>query len=265
MHYQLTRKSGVAESNNSDVISTKVAESGTKKAEAVTEAITLSRGTKSNVDMGLVQTKTFDLELTNTVSKITVQNNSGTKEYNFDKVNLAKTEIIPKDLNSSIVNIEYTIIVKNNGDVDGYAKEIVNYISDGLEFNQKLNPDWYVGDDGNIYTKALAKQAIATGKTKKVKLILTKQMTEDNTGLINNTAEIFEAYNDYGLEDINSNPANKLETENDFGTANVIISVRTGGIFIYTSVLLTTILLGGIAVFVTISKLNIIKRKEGGV
>lgn len=259
------QKNGVAESNNSDVISTNVAERGLKKAEAVTETITLSRGTKSNVDMGLVQTKTFDLELTNTVSKIIIQNNSGTKEYDFDKADLAKIEIIPNDLSSSIVNIEYTIIIKNNGDVDGYAKEIVNYISDGLEFDQKLNPDWYVGDDGNIYTKALAKQAIATGKTKKVKLILTKQMTEDNTGLINNTAEIFEDYNDYGLKDINSSPANKLETENDFGAANVIISVRTGGIFIYTSVLLTTILLGGIAVFVTISKLNIIKRKEGGV
>ena len=47
--------------------------------------------------------------------------------------------------------------------------------------------------------------------------------------------------------------------------AFVSLIIVAGGIFIYTSVLLTTILLGGIAVFVTISKLNIIKRKEGGV
>lgn len=215
--------------------------------------------------MGLVLENTFDLELTNSVSKITIQNNDGTKEYTFDKVKLAKAEITAKNIASSTVDIEYTITVQNKGDVEGYAKEIVDYLPDGLIFNKEKNPDWYIDIEGNLCTKALAKQAIAKGKKKEVKLILTKQMTEDNTGLINNTAEILEAYNDYGLEDVNSKPGNKIESENDFSSANVIISVKTGGVFIYTSVTFTTILLGGIAVFVTISKLNIIKRKEGGV
>ena len=215
--------------------------------------------------MGLVETKTFDMELTTTVSKITIKSNSETKEYSFSNKELAKIEMLPQNLKGSLVNIEYTITVKNAGDVDGYVNEIVDYIPDGLDFNQELNPNWYVGDDGNIYTKILEKQIITRGETRQVKLILTKQMTEDNAGLINNTAEIFEDYNDYGLKDVNSISGNKLDTENDFGSADVIISVKTGGIFIYTSVIITTILLGGIAVFVILSKVNIIKRKEGGV
>ncbi len=232
---------------------------------AITEVITLSKGAKSNIDMGLVLANNFDLELTNKVNKVTIKNHNKTKEYLFDNQKIAKIDLAPKDISSSIATIEYTITVKNKGDVEGYARKIVDYIPEDLTFNKDLNPDWYIGSDGNLYTKALANEAIAKGQSKEVKLILTKQMTEDNTGLINNTAEIAEYYNENGLEDINSKPQNKVENENDFQNANVIISVRTGGVFIFTSITFTTILLGGITVFVIISKLKNIKRKEGGV
>ena len=54
-------------------------------------------------------------------------------------------------------------------------------------------------------------------------------MTNDNTGVINNRAEIAEDYNEYGNKDINSTPNNNISGENDMGSADVIIAVSTGG------------------------------------
>ena len=215
--------------------------------------------------MGLVPLKKFDLELQQTISKITIQDEDGTNTYTYSNSKLAKAEISSQKVNSSTANIEYTITVKNVGDVEGYAKKIADYIPKGLTFNESLNPDWYIGEDGILYTTAMAQEAIAKGETREVKLILTKQITEEDTGLINNRAEIKETFNKYGIQDLNLKSENQLNIDSDIASADAIISVKKGGVFIYTSVIFTTILLGGIAVFVTISKLNIIKRKEGGV
>ena len=88
-------------------------------------------------------------------------------------------------------------------------------------------------------------------------------MTEENTGLVNNIAEIYEDYNTYGVPDINSTPANKAQGENDMGTADTIIAVKTGEALVYTSIIIITILLGSIAVFVTHNKIVAAKRKGG--
>ena len=81
-------------------------------------------------------------------------------------------------------------------------------------------------------------------------LILTKSMTENNTGLVNNTAEIAEAYNELGLEDSNSTPGNKTQGENDMGSADVIISIKTGEIIFYTTLIavFALVILSAIAV-----------------
>ena len=81
-------------------------------------------------------------------------------------------------------------------------------------------------------------------------MTLTKSMTEDNTGRINNTAEIVEAYNELGIEDSNSTPGNKTKGENDMGSADVIISIGTGAIIFYSTVTIVVIIaiLSGITI-----------------
>ena len=54
-------------------------------------------------------------------------------------------------------------------------------------------------------------------------------MTETNTGLINNRAEIESSYNEYGKSDIDSIENNAANGEDDLGAADVIISISTGG------------------------------------
>ena len=76
-----------------------------------------------------------------------------------------------------------------------------------------------------------------------------------------NTAEIAEVYNEQGLADINSTPANKVETENDFGKAEVILSVGTGGVTYVIIAIITIAVLGTVAVLIKKNKIDLKKFK----
>ena len=87
-------------------------------------------------------------------------------------------------------------------------------------------------------------------------------MTNENTGVVNNRAEIADAYNEYGNADINSTPNNKMSGENDLGSADVIIGISTGGTIIaYIILVIINTILIIIAIRLMI-KNNVIKIKR---
>ena len=251
--------------NNSDVITTSINKKGETSNVAITDAIVVDGKEIVNIDMGLEKAEIFDLELTNTIDKVTIKGRFNTRTIEYDDSKLAKVEILDKKLSSSKVYIHYKIKITNKGDVGGCAIRIVDYIPKDLIFEKELNPKWYKGSDNNLYSTAFAGNVIEKGKSEEIDLVLTKEMTEENTGLINNIAEISEDYNIYGISDINSKPENKVQTENDYGSADIIITVKTGRIFIYTSVTFTTLLLGAILVFIIVNNIKLKRRKDGAI
>ena len=257
-------KENIASNVNSDVISTKIEQDGSYRNGAVTDVITIADGSISNIDIGLAEALKFDMSLDMGISKITVQNSQGTKSTNYDLAKYTKTEISQRFLAGSEIYVEYTLTVKNEGEVAGYVSSIVDYIPEGMNFNSSMNPDWYTGNDGNLYTTSLANTEIAPGESTSFKLVLSKTMTNENTGTVSNTAEIASDYNIYGISDIDSTPGNNNQNEDDFARADSILSVGTGGIWIYTSIIITTILLVGTAVFIVVLKRKN-KLAEGGV
>lgn len=226
--YELTTymQEGLIESQNSNAVLKTIEIDGEQKVCAVTDTIELVES-KSNINIGLKEILNYDMELSKYISRIVVQNNNETKSYDYTDATFAKVEIKGKDLNSSLVILEYTIRVKNNGDVAGYITSIVDYLPNGLEFNSELNSDWYLSGE-NLYSKSLSNTVLNPGETRDIKLVLTKMMTEDNTGLVNNRAEIVESYNEFGKVDIDSTPNNLAKDEDDLGSADVIISISTG-------------------------------------
>ena len=64
-----------------------------------------------------------DLELDKYISKIVVQTSKETKAYEYENQTFAKAEIHKKQLNGALVVLEYTIKIKNNGEIAGYAKK----------------------------------------------------------------------------------------------------------------------------------------------
>lgn len=225
-------------------------ESKTSEGTTVkTDTITIKNSNIGNIDIGLVLNSTFDLELNKYITRAVVQNNAGTTEYKYNNEQLAKLEIKAKQMASSTVFVEYVIEVKNNGAVPGSAQVIADYLPKELKFSSEMNTDWYQGTDGNLYTEKLKDVTIEPGETKQVSLILTKAMTENNTGTFVNAAEIYEDKNEFGLVDTNSTPANQEEKENDYSTAEIMISTATGSPAMYIGIIIACMLILGGGVY----------------
>lgn len=231
---------GANDTENSDAISREISIDGNTITAGTTDTINLEKNI-SNIDVGLILRSTFDLKLQKYVGKITVKNDSKTSEYaQKENTTLAKAEIKSKNLSGSLVVIEYKIKVTNTGDVAGYARNIVDYMPSSLSFNSSLNSDWYISGN-NLYNTSLANTKIEPGESKELTLVLTKTMTDSNTGLVNNKAEITESSNELGIKD---------ET-NEKGSADVIISVSTGALVNYVATtIITLIVLAGLAYLV---------------
>ena len=232
--YTLTayEKEGVDVNKTSKVVSKKITLNNREKYYGVTDSIEISERSIGNINMGLVKSKEFDLKLEKTVNKIIVQNSKETKIYNYENASLAKVEIPAKTINNTNVIVEYQIKVTNQGELDGYAKKIVDYIPEGLKFSSELNKDWYQSDN-SLYNSTLANEKIMPGESKVITLSLIKTMTSEETGTYTNIAEIAEDYNDAGVVDINSVPNNKKDGENDISKAELILAVSTGKIAMY--------------------------------
>lgn len=257
--YGLTafEKEGIDSEVNSNVINKTIDINGVQSKIAATEIINIDNNNISNINIGLIIAKRYDLQLDKFISKVTVQNNK-TVTNTYDEATLVKQEIDAKQVNNTMVIVEYTIRVTNKGDVVAYVKKIADYLSVDYKFNSELNKDWY--QSGNdVYCTSLANEKIEPGQSKEVKLTVIKEMKEDNTGLINNTAEIVSSYNEQGLIDINSTEGNKAKGENDMGSADLIISIKTGQIVMTISLIISTIVILGVAMFL-IRKININKR-----
>ena len=172
-----------------------------------------------------------------------------------------KIEIHSKHMNGSKVTLEYKIIVKNEGTIPGYVGKIVNYKEKDLSFNQNINKNWYVGEDGNIYSVALADKLLNPGETTEAIIVLEKQMTNDNVGTITNLVEISEEANSENVEDINSIPGDKIEGQNDMSKVEVLVSTSTGTIILYTTLALVVISILGVG-FYKVRKITL--NKKGG-
>ena len=229
---------GVDESINSDAVKASRVVDGNEITAAFTDSINLNND-KIDIDLGLAEAKVFSLKLDKTISKIIVTNKNGSKTYDYDDSSLAKVEIPSKELSGSNVVIEYKLKVTNVGEIAGYAKTIVDYLPKSLTFNSGLNSNWYKKGN-NVYTSSLSDTLIEPGESKEVTLTLTKKMTELNTGLTNNKAEIESAYNSLGIPNTTTDKNN--EGTSNAGSADAIIGVKTGTAASYVALTLTTII-----------------------
>ena len=66
------------------------------------------------------------------------------------------------------------------------------------------------------------------GESEEVKVLLTWENNANNMGVMINTAEISEDYNEYGIHDRDSTPNNKTPGEDDIDDAPVMLTIKTG-------------------------------------
>ena len=150
---------------------------------------------------------------------------------------------------NSTVIIEYLIRITNEGELAGYVNEIVDNMPKDLNFSSEMNNNWYQGIGGQLYTKELSNKIINPGKTEEITLTLVKSMNENNTGTTINVAEINETNNDFLISDIDSIPGNNVSEEDDISKAELIISIRTGSVGGYITLIIVIIAIIGIGTY----------------
>ena len=198
--------------------------------------------------------KVFDLALRKWVTQAIVTENGQTyvtdtgHKAEDEPEEIVKVDLKKSKLNDVVVKFNYSIRVTNEGEIAGYAKEVSDYIPNGLKFVAEDNPDW-TEKDGKIVTRALENTLLQPGESAEVKVLLTWINSANNMGVMTNTAEISEDYNDYGIPDRDSTPNNKVPGEDDIDDAPVMVTIKTGSeIALYIAIALgaTMILVSGI-------------------
>lgn len=237
--YDLTeyRAKGVENSVNSDFINTTMQINGKEQNVAISDTIKIVNDNARNIDVGLIESNKSDLRLDKYISSITLTYGNTVKTYDYENVKLAKVEIPAKELSNATVIVDYKIVVTNEGAVGNYIKKVVDYMPKDMKFNSELNRDWYQSSNGDLYNSSLANTKLESGESKELTLTLTKKMTDSNVGIVNNNAELYEVYNEEGIMDIDSTPANKVNGEDDLSSADVVISVKTGDAIMYTTII----------------------------
>ena len=235
--YRVTdyRKTG-----NTQTSSSAIGISG-KKSEAITDVFMVSSGVL-NINIGLVKLTKFDMSLTKTVNKIIVNTKEGTKTYDFGG-NIAKVDIAAKYLDGAEVLVEYKLIIKNEGELAGTVKSVVDYMPKEMAFSTDLNRTWVQASDGNLYNSELKSIKIEPGETKELLLVLTKTMTGDNVGLFNNTAELSDVGNSENIPDTDSTPGNRKTGEDDMSSADVLIGIKTGEEITYVTLIIVALII----------------------
>lgn len=238
---------GSSDTENSDFINATL----DGKQVAATDNLIVKNSNFYYIDLGLSKVKKFDLSINKTVAKVTATNpklETITQDVNkqFGAVSLYNTYI-----ESTTVLVEYNIVITNEGEIPGYAKEIVDYLPEGMEFNSELNGSWYLANDGNVYNTSLANTIIQPGESKTITLVLTRKMTGENTGTVHNQVEISKDYNEYGMKDQDSTPGNKQDGEDDISYADLLITLGTGKeVASFIGITLGVLAIIGLAVYV---------------
>ena len=266
--YILTQyqKDGISKIINSDAISMEMNIDGAEKIVAVSDTLDIKDSNMRNIDIGMYVAPKSDLSLEKYINKVTLTYGDTTKTYDYNNAKIAKVEIPGKNISQATVVVEYKIVVKNEGDIANYVRKIVDYIPQDMKFNAELNKDWYQSSNGDLYNASLANTELNPGESKEVTLTLTKKMTENGTGIVNNNAEIYETYNKEGIKDIDSTEANKVSKEDDMSSADLVISIKTGeivGIVGVISTLICIAIVGMAYIFYKKMKRIIYKKVRG--
>ncbi len=193
--------------------------------------------------------KTFDLSLKKwTTQAIVIDNGkqtvtqTGHNPYE-EPEQIVKVEIKQNKLNTVTIKFRYSIRVTNEGDIEGYAKEITDYIPNGFKFVPEDNPGWTDKGNNQVSTRLLENTLLQPGQYADVDIVLTWINSESGLGAVSkNTAEITEDYNRYNIPDKDSTPGNRKDGEDDQDNAQVLLSIKTGQVRIYFSLIFTVLI-----------------------
>ena len=161
----------------------------------------------------------FDLSIEKYIEKVTVNTNGNetTEEVGYDKKGeLVKVDVKGSEVNNTKLTVTYGLVVKNIGEIPGYATEITDYVPE----NFKLMEDekWTLNGNTAVST-ALKDTELNPGESTILEITFEWNLAEGNIGERRNEAEITAYANEYDAEDI---------TKDNKDGEDLLVSIKTG-------------------------------------
>lgn len=187
----------------------------------------------------------FDLQLIKTIKNVQVINGTSVDEKYIKNPNeLVKIEVPAKQVDQTTIRVTYNIEVKNTGNLEGYAKKIVDYIPDNFTYLDENTTKWTV--NGNqIETEDLKDTLIKPGESKDLSVTLEWNLKGTDLGERYNVAEITEYENSKDL---------KINSDKNKDNAGIIVAVSTGAISYTLQLSGAVLILFGVAIAIKKTK-----------
>ena len=110
-----------------------------------------------------------------------------------------------------------------------------------MEFRSELNPDWYKVNNSEVLNTSIANEIIDAGESKELKIIFTKHITNNELGIIHNTAGLKQVNDSYNVKKLNVKSGIIQDTES---ISDLVIhsKVNVAKMIIYSAIIIGMIL-----------------------
>lgn len=153
----------------------------------------------------------YDVSIEKNLKKVIING----KETEIETKEMIKIEVKESKIDTEEIELEYEIIVKNEGETEATIEEIKDTIPKGLKYEG--GEEWKVENNIAKYEK---KETIKAGESKKIKMRVKWENSRTNFGEKKNEVEIVRSSNVYGYREENE--------RNNKATESTIIGVKTG-------------------------------------
>ena len=161
----------------------------------------------------------FDLDIEKYIETVKIENKAGTEERQYGysrKGELVKIDIKKSLVNSTKITVTYGLLIKNIGEIAGYATELEDLMPEGF----KLVEDGVWSMDGaRAVTTSLSDVKLEPGESTILNVTFEWKLTENTIGLKSNEAHIAKYENEFDAKDL---------TDDNRGKQDMLVSVKTG-------------------------------------
>ncbi len=127
----------------------------------------------------------------------------------------------------ALLNVTYTITLKNTGQVDSVTYTIADYLDPIYSFQSNFNRQWSITEDGK---KAITSITLNPNEEAKIDIVLSKMLNTTSTDEYNNEVEIIEYKSNSGRRIYHTIPENKEANECDLAKADMLSIVPPTGL-----------------------------------
>ena len=187
-----------------------------------------------------IYVKYFDLDITKYIEEVKVNNGKDEKVQKVGqdkKGELVEIDVKERKVKNTTITVTYGLIVKNIGEIPGYATEITDYVPE--DFKLLENGTWSI--EGNkAVTTSLKNTLINPGESTKLYITFEWNLAKGNIGSRINEAKITRYANEYNAKD---------PTEDNNDKEELLVTVKTGsGVISYIGIALgfITVVAGGV-------------------